>query len=115
MHMHMHAHACMHAPRPSRVARPQVRLRKRGARPQLGDGVVVTKLNDPRHGDTATVVQDDRDAQPFRLRFADGELSMVFYREHQVGRPAAFGLAAALSRKQHTGSPPRSPAADARL
>ena len=29
-------------------------------------------------------LQDDRDAQPFRLRYADSELSMVFYREHHV-------------------------------
>eukprot|EP00964_Phaeocystis_antarctica_P113799 scaffold77792_cov48-Phaeocystis_antarctica.AAC.4 len=59
-------------------------LRKRGLRPQLGDGVVIAKAGDPHDGEEATVVQDDRDAQPFRLRFADAELSMVFYREHQV-------------------------------
>ena len=47
-------------------------------------GVVIAKAGDPRDGEEATVVQDDRDAQPFRLRFADAELSMVFYREHQV-------------------------------
>ena len=67
-----------------RAALCQVQLRKRGLRPQLGDGVVIAKAGDPHDGEEATVVQDDRDAQPFRLRFADAELSMVFYREHQV-------------------------------
>ena len=61
-----------------------MQLRKRGLRPQLGDSVVIAKADDPRDGEEATVVQDDRDAQPFRLRFADSELSMVFYREHHV-------------------------------
>ena len=61
-----------------------MQLRKRGSRPQLGDSVVIAKADDPRDGEEATVVQDDRDAQPFRLRFADSELSMVFYREHHV-------------------------------
>ena len=61
-----------------------MQLRKRGSRPQLGDSVVIAKADDPRDGEEATVVQDDRDAQPFRLRFADSELSMVFYREYHV-------------------------------
>jgi hypothetical protein len=53
-------------------------------RPRLADSVIITKAHDPRQGQKATVTQDDRDAQPYRLLFADGSLSDVFYRQSHV-------------------------------
>ena len=53
-------------------------------RPRLADIVIITKAHDPREGQKATVAQDDRDAQPYRLLFADGSLSEVFYRQSHV-------------------------------
>jgi len=54
------------------------------SRPRLADIVTITK-NDARRGQRALIVQDDRDAQPYRLQFIeDSKLSDVFYREEEV-------------------------------
>ena len=64
--------------------RAEVSLASRGIRPFRGDRVIVMKANDARRGQEAEVIQDDLDAQPYRLRFSDGTLSEVFYRIDQV-------------------------------
>lgn len=53
-------------------------------RARLGDAVRIMKAKDSHSGEVASVIQDDRDAQPYRLQFADGTLSDVFYRPHEV-------------------------------
>ena len=59
----------------------QVSLVRRGERPVLGETVEVLTDIGGRKGQEALIVQDDRDAQPYRLKFSDGSLSDVFYRE----------------------------------
>ena len=61
-----------------------VALHERGSRPFKGDRVVVVKDGDPHQGETAEVVVDDFDAQPYRLRFQDGTISGTYYRVEQV-------------------------------
>ena len=62
----------------------EVKLTQRGTRPFKGDRVVVIKAEDPRNGETAEVVVDDYDSQPYRLRFADGSVSEKYYRVEHV-------------------------------
>jgi hypothetical protein len=62
----------------------EVALDERGTRPFKGDRVVVIKDGDPHQGETAEVVVDDFDAQPYRLRFQDGTISGTYYRVEQV-------------------------------
>ena len=61
-----------------------VALLQRGDRPHTGDPVIIIRPGDAREGQQAIVVQDDFDAQPYRLRFADGTVPEVFYRENYV-------------------------------
>ena len=68
-------------------AESAVVLLRRGSRPTLGDAVVIQKPGDARHAQPAVVVQDDQDAQPYRLRYADGSLSLVFFRQEHVELP----------------------------
>ena len=53
-------------------------------RPRLWDVVRVLKQTDAHVGQLGKVVQDDRDAQPYRLLIGDGALSDVFYRPSEV-------------------------------
>ena len=55
---------------------------RRGLRPFVNDEVTI--LSGPRAGEVGTVVQDDRDSQPYLLRYADGTTSNIFYRPTQV-------------------------------
>ena len=72
-----------------------VELRARGHRPFVGDRVVILKEGDPRKGEAATVIKDDADQQPYRLRFADGLLSQVYYRMEEVDLDASLKAARA--------------------
>ncbi|EOD25368.1 hypothetical protein EMIHUDRAFT_237798 [Emiliania huxleyi CCMP1516] len=62
-----------------------VRLVRRGPRPSVGDEVVIGRSGDPRDGQRATIVQDDQDTTPYRLKFADGTVSVSFYEQAHVG------------------------------
>jgi len=62
----------------------EVTLLERGSRPFKGDRVRIIKENDPHHGESAQVVVDDFDAQPYRLQFQDGSISHVYYRVADV-------------------------------
>lgn len=59
-------------------------LIQRSPRPRRGDHVIVVSAGDAHESERAVVVQDDQDSQPYRLRFQDGTISSVFYREAQV-------------------------------
>jgi len=48
----------------------------------------------------AAVVQDDADAQPYRLQYEDGTLSQIFYRAEQVELAADLQKARAASNEQ---------------
>ena len=82
-----------------------VALVQRGERPHRGDTVIVVKQGDAREGERAVVVQDDQDTQPYRLRFEDGALSDVFYRERHV-RLADEKLIARQALPEPTQPPP---------
>ena len=52
----------------------------------------------PRRGEVAMVVQDDHDAQPFRLRHVDGSLSQLYYRVKDVQVPSPHSAAEVSTR-----------------
>jgi hypothetical protein len=67
----------------SAAAQPDPRLRP--GRPRLGDEVVVLAPTDARRGESAEIVRDDLDSNPFLIRLqSDGAIADRFYKEDSL-------------------------------